>query len=99
MGILREGVDGLDPPDRELHSFTMDINPEWGITLAARASFQFNVLVENNGFSWMDGVEDKVMLPFLMMEVGLDEPNAFLEANMNLLTTSADNLKSLVILV
>jgi hypothetical protein len=36
---LREGVEGVDPPDRDLHSFQLDIQPTWGTTLAAYARY------------------------------------------------------------
>jgi hypothetical protein len=34
---LRERVIGVDPPDRDQHSFQLDIQPDWGTTLAAYA--------------------------------------------------------------
>ena len=59
--ILTEAVDGLTPPDVDNHSFILDIQPEWGITLSAKARFQFNVLVEpSQEWPWMANVKDKV---------------------------------------
>ena len=59
--ILTEAVDGLTPPDVDNHSFVLDIQPEWGITLSAKARFQFNVLVEpSQEWPWMANVKDKV---------------------------------------
>ena len=59
--ILREAVDGLTPPDVNNHSFVLDIQPDWGITLSAKARFQFNVLVEpTKDFPWLSNVKDKV---------------------------------------
>ena len=59
--ILTEAVDGLTPPNVDNHSFVLDIQPEWGITLSAKARFQFNVLVEpSQEWPWMANVKDKV---------------------------------------
>ena len=59
--ILTEAVDGLTPPHVDNHSFVLDIQPEWGITLSAKARFQFNVLVEpSQEWPWMAKVKDKV---------------------------------------
>ena len=59
--ILTEAVDGLTPPNVDNHSFILDIQPEWGITLSAKARFQFNVLVEpSEEWPWMANVKDKV---------------------------------------
>ena len=61
--VLREAVEGLTPPDVNNHSFVLDIQPDWGITLSARARFQFNVLVEpSKEFPWLANVKDKVTI-------------------------------------
>ena len=97
--MLRNGVDGLDAPNRDEHEFYLDIQPEWGTTLAAHAAFQFNVLVRRNGFSWFDKVEKRVMLPFMMLEEGVPGPNAFIKEQMNLLVTIGENVKNLTFLI
>ena len=59
--ILREAVEGLTPPDVNNHSFILDIQPDWGITLSAKARFQFNVLVQpSKEWPWLANVKDKV---------------------------------------
>jgi len=98
--VLREAVEGLTPPDVNNHSFVLDIQPDWGITLSAKGRFQFNVLVEpSKEFPWLANVKDKVMLPFLMLDEGVPEPNGFIKAQVNLVTTMADQVKSLTLLV
>jgi len=98
--VLREAVEGLTPPDVNNHSFVLDIQPDWGITLSARARFQFNVLVEpSKEFPWLANVKDKVMLPFLMLDEGVPKPNGFIKGQVNLVTTMADKVKSLTLLV
>jgi len=98
--ILTEAVDGLTPPNVDNHSFILDIQPEWGITLSAKARFQFNVLVEpSQEWPWMANVKDKVMLPFLMLDEGVPEPNDFIMGQVHLVTSTADQVKNLTLLV
>jgi len=97
--ILRKGVDGLDAPNREEHEFYFDIQPEWGVTLAAHAAFQLNVLVQRNGFSWFDKVEKRVMLPFLMLEEGVPGPNDIIKEKVKLLLTIGENIKNITFLI
>ena len=113
--ILREAVEGLTPPNVNNHSFILDIQPDWGITLSAKARFQFNVLVEpSKEWPWLANVKDKVttervvllysvpsqvMLPFLMLDEGVPKPNAFIKGQVELVTTMADKVKSLTLLV
>lgn len=113
--ILREAVEGLTPPDVNDHSFVLDIQPDWGIALSVRARFQFNVLVEpSKEFPYLENVTDKVtakrivllysvplqvMLPFLMLDEGVPKPNAFIKGQVALVTTMADTVKSLTLLV
>ena len=65
---------GIDPPTEADHSFYMDFEPEWGIPLSVRVRLQFNVLVENNGFSWFNNIHRPVVLPFLYIDAGFTEP-------------------------
>ena len=69
---LRTSIDfigGLEEPQADLHAFILDVQPDWGITLRARAAFQFNVLLERNEFPWTENISDKVsqdiIRPFL----------------------------------
>lgn len=97
--VLRSGVAGLEPPVRDLHEFYLDIEPEWGATMSAHAAFQFNVLVSRNGYSGFDKIQQKVMLPFLMLEEGVPGPNEVLLSKMDFVLTIADKVKNLLVLV
>ena len=97
--MLRNGVDGLDTPNRDEDEFYFDIEPEWGTTLAAHAAFQFNVLVRKNGFSWMNNIEKRVMLPFMMLEEGVAGPSEIIKEKIQLLLTIGENVKNIAFLV
>jgi len=97
--LLRNGVDGLDPPNKEEDEFYLDIQPDWGITLKAHAAFQFNVLVRKNGFSWLNKVKKRVMLPFMMLEEGIAGPSEIIVEKVKLLMTVADKVKNLTFLI
>ena len=97
--VLRERVEGLEPPRREEDEFYLDIEPQWGATLSAHAAFQFNVLVDRNSYSGFENIEKRVVLPFLMLEEGVPGPNQFLSTKMEMLLTIADKVKNLMFLV
>jgi len=97
--ILKEAVDGVSPALRDEHEFYFDIEPQWGTTLSAHAAFQFNVLVSKQEYSGFGNIQQKVMLPFLMLEEGVTGPNEFLISKMNMLLTAADGAKNLTFLV
>lgn len=97
--MLRNGVDGLDTPNRDEDEFYFDIQPEWGTTLAAHAAFQFNVLVRKNGFSWMNNIEKRVMLPFMMLEEGVAGPSEIIREKIQMLITIGENVKNITFLV
>lgn len=92
---LRENVLGIDSPNQTTHAFYLDIQPEWGVTLAARARFQMNVMVQKNGFSWFDQIQEPVVLPFLYIDEGVEGPNAIVQAKVNMLLTIADNVRNI----
>jgi len=97
--ILRKGVDGLQAPDRDEDEFYLDIEPDWGTTLTAHAAFQFNVLVRKNGFSWLNNVEKRVMLPFMMLEEGVAGPSEIIKEKIKLLMTIGENVKNISFLI
>ena len=97
--VLQSGVEGLDPPNRTEHEFFLDIQPDWGVTLAAHAAFQFNVLVRRNGFSWFENVKKRAMLPFMMLEEGVPGPTDVIKEKVNLLMTVGENVKNLIFLI
>ena len=78
--VLRQSLEGVEAPARERDEFYFDIEPIWGTTLSAHAAFQFNVLVNRNGYHGFDNIQQKVMLPFLMLEEGVQGPNEVLLA-------------------
>ena len=97
--VLRQSLEGVEAPQRDRDEFYFDIEPIWGTTLAAHAAFQFNVLVSRNGYHGFDNIQQKVMLPFLMLEEGVPGPNEAVLAKMNLLMKIGDNVKNLVFLI
>ena len=97
--LLINSLEGLDLGRRDHDEFFLDIEPQWGTTLAAHAAFQFNVLVNRNGYHGFDNIQQKVMLPFLMLEEGVQGPNEAVLAKMNLLMKIGENVKNLVFLI
>ena len=97
--VLRERVEGLEPPRREEHEFYLDIEPQWGATLSAHAAFQFNVLVDRDSYSGFENIQRRVVLPFLMLEEGVPGPNQIVSTKMEMLLTIADKVKNLMFLV
>ena len=97
--VLRQRVDGLEPPRRKDHEFYLDIEPQWGATLSAHAAFQFNVLVDRDSYSGFENIQRRVVLPFLMLEEGVPGPNQIVSTKMEMLLTIADKVKNLLFLV
>lgn len=96
---LREGVDGIDPPDRDLHSFLLDIQPDWGTTLAAHARFQMNVRIEKSSYSSFRNIKKSVYLPFLFLEEGIPGPSKYVEGKMKMLLGLGDTVQNLSALI
>lgn len=83
---LRKNVVGLKP-ESDLHEFTIDIMPKYGIALSALARLQMNVVVEkDSGFQWFDSVMNNVTyLPFMWLEEGVVGPSETIKENVRFL--------------
>ncbi|XP_023331176.1 scavenger receptor class B member 1 [Eurytemora carolleeae] len=91
---LREGVDGIPPPDRENDSFQMELEPKWGTTLAIRARFQMNVFISNSGYSEFSKIKKGVYLPFLILDEGIPGPNQYVLSKVKMLMGLEDTVQS-----
>ena len=54
---------------------------------------------DRNGYHGFDNIQQKVMLPFLMLEEGVSGPNQIVSTKMEMLLTIADKVKNLMFLV
>ena len=97
--LLINSLDGLELGRRDHDEFYLDIEPQWGTTLAAHAAFQFNVLLTRDSYHGFRNIKNgRVMLPFLMLEEGVPGPNDVIMEKMSLLMTIAENVKNLTFL-
>ena len=68
---LREDVEGIDPPDRDLHSFQLDIQPDWGTTLAANARcVAQGVVAPKIAKAYMNDATDPGLIPNIQEVTG-----------------------------
>ena len=88
---------GIDPPDESEHGFYMDFEPEWGIPLSVRVRLQFNVLAEKNGCSWFNNIQSPVILPFLYIEAGFEEPSQDLVGKVKMLLNLSEKIKNVMV--
>lgn len=76
--MLREAVTGISPPEAEKHQLFIDVQPNMGTTLRARARVQINLAVSQVSdikqvasfpdivfpIMWFEDVSTKIKLPY-----------------------------------
>ncbi|KAI8433338.1 hypothetical protein MSG28_015383 [Choristoneura fumiferana] len=70
---LREAVEGISPPDPEQHRLFIDIQPEMGIAMRARARIQINLAVSQVIDIKQVANFPDIVFPILWFEEGIDE--------------------------
>jgi scavenger receptor class B, member 1 len=69
---IRQGVEGISPPEKEKHQFFIDVQPLMGTTLRAKARVQINLAV-----SHVDDIKQvasfpDIIFPILWFEEGVN---------------------------
>ncbi|KAJ8706232.1 hypothetical protein PYW08_010858 [Mythimna loreyi] len=70
---LREAVEGISPPDAEKHRLFIDVQPEMGIAMRARARIQINLAVSQVIDIKQVANFPDIVFPILWFEEGIDE--------------------------
>ncbi|XP_026317403.1 scavenger receptor class B member 1 isoform X2 [Hyposmocoma kahamanoa] len=70
---LREAVEGISPPDPEKHRLFIDVQPEMGIAMRARARIQINLAVSQVVDIKQVANFPDIIFPILWFEEGIDE--------------------------
>ncbi|XP_050425596.1 scavenger receptor class B member 1 [Adelges cooleyi] len=69
---LRTAVEGLSPPDPDLHQFWIDIQPEMGVALRAKARVQINLAVSQVLDIKQVATFPDIVFPIMWFEEGID---------------------------
>ncbi|XP_037929819.1 scavenger receptor class B member 1-like [Teleopsis dalmanni] len=70
---LLEAVEGITPPEKEKHEFFIDIQPDMGTTLRARARIQINLAVSQVLDIKQVANFPDIIFPILWFEEGIDQ--------------------------
>ncbi|XP_050678268.1 lysosome membrane protein 2 isoform X1 [Leptidea sinapis] len=70
---LREAVEGISPPDPEKHRLYIDVQPEMGTAMQARARIQINLAVSQVVDIKQVANFPDIVFPILWFEEGIDE--------------------------
>ncbi|XP_047038943.1 scavenger receptor class B member 1 [Helicoverpa zea] len=71
--MLREQVEGISPPEPEKHRLFIDVQPEMGIAMRARARIQINLAVSQVVDIKQVANFPDIVFPILWFEEGIDE--------------------------
>lgn len=69
---LRDAVEGISPPEKEKHQFFIDVQPDMGTTLRARARVQINLAVSQVFDIKQVANFPDIVFPILWFEEGID---------------------------
>lgn len=69
---LRSAVEGISPPLKEKHGFYIDVQPEMGVSLRARARFQVNLAVSQVVDIKQVATFPDIVFPIMWFEEGID---------------------------
>ncbi|XKL65381.1 hypothetical protein PGB90_008801 [Kerria lacca] len=73
---VRTAVEGISPPDPSKHEFYMDVQPEMGITLKAKARLQINLAVSQVVDIKQVATFPDIIFPIIWFEEGIERlPN------------------------
>ncbi|XP_025422540.1 scavenger receptor class B member 1 isoform X2 [Sipha flava] len=70
---LRAAVEGMDEPDPELHEFYLDVQPDMGVAMRARARVQINLAVSQVVDIKQVATFPDIVFPIMWFEEGIDE--------------------------
>lgn len=70
---LREAVHGIDPPDADRHEFYIDVQPEMGVAMRAKARVQINLAVSQVVDIKQVATFPDIVFPIMWFEEGIDE--------------------------
>ncbi|XP_050066463.1 scavenger receptor class B member 1-like [Aphis gossypii] len=70
---LREAVLGMDEPDADRHEFYIDVQPEMGVAMRARARVQINLAVSQVVDIKQVATFPDIVFPIIWFEEGIDE--------------------------
>ncbi|XP_071440719.1 scavenger receptor class B member 1-like isoform X2 [Hetaerina americana] len=77
---FREAVEGISPPEKEKHQLYIDIQPEMGAALSARARVQINLAVSQVVDIKQVATFPDIIFPIMWFEEGIDSlPNEVLD--------------------
>lgn len=83
----RTAVEGISPPDPEKHTFYMDIQPEMGSAMSARARIQINLAVSQVVDIKQVATFPDIVFPIMWFEEGLESLPPEMTGLMKLATT------------
>lgn len=84
---LRTAVEGISPPEKEKHQLFIDIQPDMGTALRARARIQINLAVSQVVDIKQVANFPDIIFPILWFEEGIDGLPSEITGLMNLATT------------
>ncbi|XP_028139088.1 lysosome membrane protein 2 isoform X1 [Diabrotica virgifera virgifera] len=83
----RTALEGVSPPDPEKHAFYMDVQPEMGSAMSAKARIQINLAVSQVIDIKQVATFPDIIFPILWFEEGLDSLPAEMTGLMKIATT------------
>lgn len=84
----RTAVEGVSPPDKEKHQFFLDVQPQMGVALQARARVQINLAVSQVVDIKQVATFPDIVFPIMWFEDGIDELPAEVTDLLSLATTA-----------
>uniref|UniRef100_A0A1B6ES61 Scavenger receptor class B member 1 n=1 Tax=Cuerna arida TaxID=1464854 RepID=A0A1B6ES61_9HEMI len=84
---LREAVEGISPPEAEKHQLYIDVQPDMGSTLSAKARIQINLAVSQVVDIKQVATFPDIVFPIMWFEDGIDGLPDDVTELMNLATT------------
>lgn len=72
--ILRQTVDGIDPPDQEKHELYFTIHPRLGMNLGAVTRIQINIMIRPASYiAQLNNFKDQTILPVAWIETNANQ--------------------------
>ncbi|XP_037821072.1 scavenger receptor class B member 1 [Lucilia sericata] len=96
---LRTAVDGISPPEKEKHQLFIDVQPDMGTTLRARARVQINLAVSQVFDIKQVANFPDIIFPILWFEEGIDSLPDEITDLMNFAATVPPKIRVILIIV
>ncbi|KAL0281385.1 UNVERIFIED_CONTAM: hypothetical protein PYX00_002386 [Menopon gallinae] len=93
---LREAVEGIDEPDPEKHQFYLDVQPDMGVALRARARVQINLAVSQVLDIKQVANFPDIVFPIMWFEDGIDGLPSEVTDQLNLATKAPPIAKAAI---